>query len=75
MNNDIKRAEYLGRMIGSTRWCDEDVELCDKAMLIERLKRIAALSDEISTELMEHRKTFMSAEDLALPYMQPLVKR
>jgi len=75
MNNDIKHAEYLGRMIGSTRWCDEDVELCDKAMLIERLKRIAALSDEIYMELMENRKTFMSSEDLALPYMQPLLKK
>jgi hypothetical protein len=75
MNNDIKRAEYLGRMIGSTRWCDEDVELCSREMLVERLKRIAALSDEISTELMEDRKAFMTAEDLALPYMQRLVKR
>jgi hypothetical protein len=75
MNNDLKRAEYLGRMIGSTRWCDEDVELCDKAMLVERLKRIAALSDEIYMALMEQRKEFMSPEDLALPYMQPLLKK
>jgi hypothetical protein len=75
MNNDIKRAEYLGRMIGSTRWCDEDVELCDKAMLIERLKRIAALSDEIYMELMEEAKATMSPEELALPYMQPLLKK
>lgn len=74
MNNDIKRAEYLGRMIGSTRWCDEDVELCDKAMLVERLKRIAALSDEIFMELMEERKATMSPEDLASPYMQPIIK-
>jgi hypothetical protein len=75
MNNDIKRAEYLGRMIGSTRWCDEDVELCDKNMLVERLKRIAALSDEIYMELMEERKATMSPEDLASPYMQPLTKK
>ncbi|CAB4150729.1 hypothetical protein UFOVP574_20 [uncultured Caudovirales phage] len=74
MNKDIKRAEYLGRLIGATRWCEEDIELCDKNMLVERLKRIAALSNEISTELMEHRKTFMSPEDLALPYMQPIIK-
>ena len=74
MNNDIKRAHYLGRMIGSTRHCDEDIELCDKAMLVERLKRIAALSDEIFMELMEERKATMSPEDLALPHMQPIIK-
>ena len=74
MNNDIKRAEYLGRLIGATRWCDEDIELCDKAMLVERLKRIAAISDEIYMELMEERKATMSSEDLALPHMQPIIK-
>lgn len=74
MNNDIQRAHYLGRMIGSTRHCDEDIELCDKAMLVERLKRIAALSDEIYMELMEERKATMSPEDLALPHMQPIIK-
>ena len=74
MNNDIKRAEYLGRLIGATRWCDEDIELCDKNMLVDRLKRIAALSDEIFMELMEERKATMSPEDLALPHMQPIIK-
>ena len=74
MNNDIKRAEYLGRLIGATRWCDEDIELCDKNMLIDRLKRIAAISDEIYMELMEERKATMSPEDLALPHMQPIIK-
>jgi hypothetical protein len=74
MNNDIKRGEYLGRMIGSTRWCDQDIELCDKAMLIERLKRIAAISDEIHMKLMEDYKAIMSPEDLALPHMQPIIK-
>ena len=75
MNNDLKRAEYLGRLIGSTRHCDEDIELCDKNMLVDRLKRIAALSDEIFMELMEERKATMSPEDLASPYMQPLTKK
>ena len=74
MNNDIKRAEYLGRLIGATRWCDKDIELCDKNMLVDRLKRIAALSDEIFMELMEERKATMSPEDLALPHMQPIIK-
>ena len=74
MNNDLKRAEYLGRLIGSTRHCDEDIELCDKNMLVDRLKRIAALSDEIYMELMEERKATMSPEDLALPHMQPIIK-
>ena len=74
MNNDLKRAEYLGRLIGSTRHCDEDIELCDKNMIVDRLKRIAALSDEIYMELMEERKATMSPEDLALPHMQPIIK-
>ena len=74
MNNDIQRAEYLGRLIGATRWCDEDIELCDKNMLVDRLKRISALSDEIFMELMEERKATMSPEDLALPHMQPIIK-
>ena len=74
MNNDIKRAEYLGRLIGATRWCDEDIELCDKNMLVDRLKRISALSDEIFMELMEERKATISPEDLALPHMQPIIK-
>ena len=74
MNNDIKRAEYLGRLIGATRWCDEDIELCDKNMLVDRLKRISALSDEIFMELMEERKATVSPEDLALPHMQPIIK-
>ena len=74
MNKDIQRAEYLGRLIGATRWCDEDIELCDKNMLVDRLKRISALSDEIFMELMEERKATISPEDLALPHMQPIIK-
>jgi hypothetical protein len=74
MNNDIKRAEYLGRLIGATRWCDEDIELCDKNMLVDRLKQISALSDEIFMELMEERKATMSPEELAFTHMQPIIK-
>lgn len=73
-NIDIKRAEYLGRLIGATRWCDCDLNLCTRGMLEERLKQIAALGDEIFMELMEDRKATMSPEDLALTYMQPLIK-
>ena len=74
MNYEIKRAEYLGRMIGSTRWCDEGIKFCDREMLIERLKHIAALGDEIYMKLMEEAKATMSPEELALPYMKPIIK-
>ena len=68
MNNDIKRAEYLGRLIGATRWCDEDIELCDKNMLVDRLKRISALSDEIFMELMDLTRQIVQMPALGIAH-------
>jgi hypothetical protein len=51
-NHDLKRAEYLGRLLCITRLLDYDLELLTKEMMISRLMDGAATGREIWDELI-----------------------
>jgi hypothetical protein len=55
-SNDLKRAEYLGRMLGTTLWCNMNTKDCTREMLLERLKRISDVANEINDEILHLNK-------------------
>lgn len=58
MNKDynIIQAEYLGRMLGATLWCNMNTKDCTREMLLERLKRISDVANEINNEILHLNK-------------------
>jgi hypothetical protein len=56
-SNDLKRAEYLGRLICITRTLDYDLELLTKEQMISRLMDGAKTGREIWDELIKMERT------------------
>jgi hypothetical protein len=56
-SNDLKRAEYLGRLLCITRLLDYDLELLTKEQMISRLMDGAATGREIWDELIKMERT------------------
>jgi hypothetical protein len=56
-NHDLKRAEFLGRLVCITRLLDYDLELLTKEMMISRLMDGAKAGREVWDELIEMERT------------------
>ena len=56
-NHDLKRAEYLGRLVCITRLLDYDLELLTKEQMISRLMDGAKAGREIWDELIKMERT------------------
>ena len=56
-NHDLKRAEYLGRLLCITRTLDYDIELLTKEQMISRLMDGAKAGREVWDELIAMERT------------------
>ena len=56
-NHDLKRAEFLGRLVCITRLLDYDLELLTKEQMISRLMDGAKAGREVWDELIEMERT------------------
>jgi hypothetical protein len=56
-SNDLKRAEYLGRLLCITRTLDYDLELLTKEQMIFRLMDGAKTGREIWDDLIKIERT------------------
>lgn len=56
-SNDLKRAEYLGRLLCITCTLDNDLELLTKEQMISRLMAGAKTGREIRDELIAMERT------------------
>ena len=56
-NHDLKRAEFLGRLVCITRLLDYDLQLLTREQMISRLMDGAKAGREIWDELIEMERT------------------
>jgi hypothetical protein len=62
MDTQLETAMDLGRMLGTTISCEDNLELCDREMLIQRLQRIAAVRTEIMARTQKQYEKIMASK-------------